>query len=74
MFVSHAREPAIGDHVVNNNPKCKHYGSEGIVTAVKELPSDMGKTVSYTRTNNGSSWDAGDVLVKTMDQLDTLED
>ena len=68
-FVSHSFEPVRGDGVVNTNPDCTHYGSEGIVIQVKSLPDDMGKAVSYKCTNDGPAWELGDVLTKTMDQL-----
>ena len=68
-FISHTFEPVEGDHVVNNNPNCKHYGSEGIVIGVKSLDGDLGKTVTYRCTNNGPQWGKGDMLEKTMDQL-----
>tara|TARA_S200000501_G_C20582277_1_gene637803 strand:+ start:168 stop:422 length:255 start_codon:yes stop_codon:yes gene_type:complete len=68
-FVSHTYEPVSGDSVVNTNPNCTHYGSEGVVVLVKSLPKDMGKSVSYECTNDGPTWDPGDVLTKTMDQL-----
>ena len=68
-YVSHSFEPAVGDEVKNTNPGCKHYGSEGIVVKVVELPGDMGKGVEYECTNSGDNWASGDVLVKTMDQL-----
>jgi len=69
-FVSHSNEPLVGDHVVNSNPKCKHYGSEGIVLSIGSLDNDIGKTASYKCTNDGDSWNPGDVLEKTMDQLE----
>ena len=69
-LVSHSNEPVVGDQVVNTNPKCKHYGSEGVVLAIKSRDGDAGKTVSYRCTNDGKSWDPGEVLTKTMDQLD----
>ena len=68
-FQSHTDEPRVGDHVVNNNPKCKHYGSEGVVLSIGSLDDDMGKTVAYKCTNSGDNWATGDVLEKTMDQL-----
>jgi hypothetical protein len=73
MFVSHSDEPDLGDHVVNTNPKCKHYGSEGIVTSINSLKGDRGKTVSYACTNDGKNWSRGDVLVKTMDQIKSID-
>ena len=73
-FVSHSDEPQVGDAVVNNNPKCKHFESEGIVINIESLPEDKGKTVTYKCTNTGDSWAAGDLLTKTMDQLMPQED
>ena len=69
-FISHSFEPLEGDRVVNINPECTHYGSEGVVTVVKSLPADMGKAVSYQCVNDGPSWDPGDILTKTLDQLE----
>ena len=68
-FVSHSFEPVNGDNVINTNPDCTHYGSEGVVVLVKSLPEDMGKAVSHKCTNNGPTWNPGDILTKTMDQL-----
>jgi len=68
-FTSHSFEPTIGDEVVNTNPGCKHFGSEGIVVNVADLPEDRGKVISYQCTNDGDNFDIGDVLEKTMDQL-----
>ena len=68
-FVSHSDEPSVGDNIVNNNPKCKHYGSEGVVLSIDSLDGDAGKTVKYWCTNSGENWDVGEVLEKTMDQL-----
>ena len=73
-FVSHSFEPASGDLVVNNNPKCKHYGSEGVVISIDDLPEDSGKTVSYQCTNDGPEWAEGDILDKTMDQLAPIQE
>ena len=72
-FVSHSDEPGVGDRVVNNNPKCKHYGSKGIVLSIDALDDDMGKTVSYKCTNDGEHWSRGDKLKKTMDQMTRLK-
>ena len=68
-FMSHSFEPLIGDAVVNTNPGCIHYGSEGIVITIEDLPEDVGKLISYQVTNNGDTYTDGDVLRKTMDQL-----
>lgn len=67
--MSHSDEPELGDLVVNNNPNCKHYGSKGVVLKIKSLPGNVGKTATYKCVNGGSTWNAGDVLEKTMDQL-----
>ena len=72
-FISHEKEPIVGAHVQNTNPSCKHFGSEGVVLSIDSLPGDAGKTVSYLCTNDGDSWKSGDVLEKTMDQLDSLK-
>ena len=71
-FVSHFDEPMLGQSVINTNPNCTHYGSEGVVLSVQTLPKDMGKSVSYQCTNRGPTWTPGDVLTKTMDQLEPL--
>ena len=59
----------VGDKVKNINAECKHYGSEGIVKEVRNLPQDMGYAVVYECTNDGSSWKKGDMLGKTEIQL-----
>ena len=69
-FLSHSYEPIVGDAVINTNPQCKHYKSKGVVVAIDALPGDAGKTILYQTTNGGDNWDEGDVLEKTMDQLD----
>lgn len=69
-FVSHSDEPEKGDRVVNNNPGCKHYGSEGIVVDVQDLPGGSGKVIIYQVTNDGPAFSNGDVLEKTMDQME----
>ena len=68
-YVSHHFEPMIGDFVINNNPKCKHRGSIGIVLSIESIPNDAGKIVKYKCQNNGPHWSKGSVLSKTMDQL-----
>jgi hypothetical protein len=62
-----------GMRVLNTNASCLHYGSEGIVTEVKDLPENMGKVVSYKVTNNGPTYKEGDILTKTKDQLNIIE-
>jgi hypothetical protein len=59
----------IGDKVKNINAMCKHYGSEGIVKEIRELPEDMGYAVVYECTNDGPTWKIGDMLGKTEIQL-----
>ena len=59
----------VGDKVKNVNAECKHYGSEGIVKEIRDLPEDMGYAVVYECTNDGSTWKKGDMLGKTEIQL-----
>jgi hypothetical protein len=63
-----------GDIVRNINTSCKHFGSQGIVEKVEQLPDDMGYIVSYRTTNSGETWDSGQTLKKTADQLQTIKD
>jgi len=63
----------IGDKVKNINAMCKHYGSEGTVKEIRELPEDMGYGVVYECTNDGSTWKKGDLLGKTEIQLKKIE-
>jgi len=58
-----------GDKVKNINTACIHYGSEGIVKNIEQLPDHMGQIVAYQTTNDGQSWKSGDILRKTIDQL-----
>jgi hypothetical protein len=58
-----------GSMVRNINPSCDHYGSEGVVESVEELPNRMGKVVKYKVTNDGPTYKKGDILTKTKDQL-----
>lgn len=67
---SHTLEPVVGDYVLNINPGCKHYGSEGTVVKVKQLPKDMGTVACYRCSNDGSNWSKGDILTKSLDQLE----
>lgn len=59
----------IGDKVKNINANCKHYGSEGMVKKIRELPEDIGYAVVYECTNEGMTWKKGDLLGKTEVQL-----
>ena len=58
-----------GSMVKNINPSCDHYGSEGTVESVEQLPNKMGKVVKYKVTNDGPAYKKGDILTKTKDQL-----
>ena len=68
-YQSHFFEPQIGDVVVNDNPGCKHKGSLGKVIKISSLPADGGRTATYQCMNDGPTWDKGDQLTKTFDQL-----
>ena len=70
IFHSFPAVPSNGDKIVNVNPSCKHYKSKGVVDKVNSLPGDKGKTVVYITTNSGKNWDIGDILEKTIDQLE----
>jgi hypothetical protein len=59
----------VGNKVRNINRACYHFGSEGVITEIKELPDRMGKVISYQVTNEGPTYKKGDVLTKTQDQL-----
>jgi len=71
-YVSHSKEPVIGDKVKNNNPSCKHFESIGTVTKIHSLKGGTGKVVSYKVENNGDTYCTGTMLTKTMDQLAPL--
>ena len=43
-FTSHYDEPEIGDSVVNTNPGCVHYKSEGVIEDIKDLPDEIGNS------------------------------
>jgi len=59
----------VGDKVRNINANCKHYGSEGMVKEIRELPENMGYAIVYECTNEGMNWKKGDLLGKTEVQL-----
>jgi len=61
-----------GDIVKNINPKCKHYGSMGVVKNVEDMPG-VGKVAIYTVTNNGDTYKPGMSLTKTVDQLEPIQ-
>ena len=62
-----------GDMVRNINEACMHYGSEGIVENIEELPDHMGQVVVYKTTNAGPTWKEGDILKKTENQLASMQ-
>jgi len=70
VMQSHTNEPVIGDRIININPQCKHYLSKGIVTNVENLPDDKGTAATYIVVNKGETYDEGDFLTKTLDQID----
>ena len=70
FYKSYVNEPSVGDKIVNVNPGCSHFKSKGVVDKVRDLPNEKGKTVVYITTNSGENWDVGDLLEKTIDQLD----
>ncbi len=73
VLQSHTREPEVGSMVVNINPSCKHYQSLGNVLDISSLPNDAGKIVTYECQNSGVNWSQGDILKKTMDQLESYK-
>ena len=57
-----------GDLVKDINTDCPHHGSEGEVTKV-------GKgTITFDVTNNGTNYQQGDELEKTVDQMVKLKE
>jgi len=70
VMQSHTNEPFVGDRIINVNPECKHYLSKGIVTKVDALPGDQGTTATYIVLNVGPTYAEGDILTKTLDQLE----
>jgi hypothetical protein len=62
-----------GMRILNINPSCKHYNSEGIVKEIKDLPDYMGKIIAYEVINDGQTFKKGDILTKTIDQIKILE-
>ncbi len=72
-LVSHFAVPEIGAAIRNKNPGCKHFGSEGTVSSLGQLPQDAGVTVTYMCTNAGANWEKGDMLTKTLDQLEEID-
>jgi hypothetical protein len=62
-----------GDKIKNINPACTHYGSEGIVDKIEEMPENIGYIIGYMTTNDGPSWSVGQYLKKTEDQLISID-
>ena len=56
-----------GDEIKDINPDCPHFRSQGIVTKVSK------DEVTYTVTNNGKTYQDGDELTKTKDQVVKLK-
>lgn len=57
-----------GDIIKNINPKCKHFGSMGVVKKIEDMPG-VGTVAVYTVTNTGDTYRPGDTLTKTVNQL-----
>lgn len=68
-----SKEMQAGMKIVNINASCKHYGSEGIIKEIKDLPDNMGKVIVYEVENEASEYKKGDILTKTLDQIQVLE-
>ena len=64
----------VGDIVKNKNTSCPHHGSMGIVQKIMKLANDMGMVVKYRVVNSGPTYNPGDSLIKTMDQLEPVQD
>ncbi len=63
----------IGDIIKNKNTSCPHHGSIGIVQRITQLGADNpGKIVKYRVVNSGPTYKPGDVLSKTIDQLEPM--
>jgi len=62
----------VGDMVKNTNPSCPHNGSQGMVKKVIPMPNDVGDLIKYIVMNQGDTYQAGDVLTKTPDQLEVM--
>ena len=59
-----------GDIVRNKNKTCRHYGSVGIIIGLSDLMDDLGQVATYKVMNTGPTYKQGDVLTKTLDQLE----
>ena len=63
----------VGDIVKNKNTSCPHHGSMGVVKKLMKLGNDMGMVAVYTVMNSGPTYRPGDVLTKTIDQLEPIQ-
>jgi len=63
----------VGDMVKNTNPSCKHFGSQGVVKQIIDMPNDIGQLIKYIVMNQGSTFKPGTVLTKTFDQLEPMK-
>ena len=72
-LVSHSSEPTLGNTIINTNPGCKHYKSAGKVLSIDSLDGGIGKTVTYLVVNDGENFVSGDVLTKTLDQVEVIK-
>jgi len=73
LEIENENELQAGMRVLNVNSSCLHYGSEGLIQSINDLPDNMGKVIAYEVTNEGATYKKGDILTKTIDQLQTLE-
>ena len=71
-LMSHSNEPSKGDLIENVNPGCTHFGSQGVVRDLLDLPEEQGIVAVYVVTNDGDSFSKGDTLKKTIDQLKVI--
>jgi hypothetical protein len=63
----------VGDIVKNKNTSCPHHGSMGVVKKLMKLANNMGIVAVYTVMNSGPTYRPGDVLTKTIDQLEPIQ-
>jgi hypothetical protein len=62
----------VGDMVRNTNTSCPHHKSQGMVKKIIPMPNDVGNLIKYIVMNQGDTYQAGDVLTKTIDQLEVM--
>jgi len=62
----------VGDMVKNTNTSCPHHKSQGMVKKIIPMPNDVGNLIKYIVMNQGDTYQAGDVLTKTIDQLEVM--